>query len=282
MSLKPVSAIATVLMLGAAAIACATTSSPAASGQAETTSQRTVDPSKPTIVLVHGAFADSSSWNGVVSRLQQHGYPVIAPPNQLRGVETDAASVKSVLKSVQGPIVLVGHSYGGVVISQAAKDESSVKALVYIAAFIPEAGESAVDLATKFPGAKFSPATLRSVKYTKTDGSEGSDTYIRNEAFRDVFAADVPENTAALMAATQRPVEIGALNTKFQGTPAWKSVPSWALVASGDNAIPAASERFMADRAKAHTVEVNASHAVSVSQPDAVANIIEEAARSVK
>ncbi|WP_394841729.1 alpha/beta hydrolase [Pendulispora brunnea] len=280
MSIKPVSAIATVLMLGAAAIGCATTPPPAA--QAETTSQRTVDPSKPTVVLVHGAFADSSSWNGVVSRLQQRGYPVIAPANQLRGVETDAASVKSVLKSVTGPIVLVGHSYGGVVISQAAKDEPSVKALVYIAAFIPEAGESAVDLATKYPGAKFSPATLRSVKYTMADGKEGSDTYIRTEAFRDVFAADVPQDTVALMAATQRPVEIAALNTKFTGTPAWKSVPSWALVASGDNAIPAASERFMAERAKAHIVEINASHAVSVSQPEAVANIIDEAGRSVK
>ncbi|WP_394831039.1 alpha/beta hydrolase [Pendulispora rubella] len=281
MSFKPVSAIATVLMLGAAAIACATTTPPQAA-PAETTSQRTVDPSKPTIVLVHGAFADSSSWNGVVSRLQQHGYPVLAPANQLRGLESDAASIKSVLKNVTGPVVLVGHSYGGAVNSLAARDEASVKALVYIAAFLPDTGESAVDLANKYPGAKFSPTTLRSVKYTMADGKEGSDTYIRAEHFRDVFAADVSESTAALMAATQRPVEIAALTTKFPGVPAWKTVPSWSLVASGDNAIPAASERFMSERAKAHTVEVNASHAVSVSQPEAVANIIEEAARSVK
>ncbi|WP_394824399.1 alpha/beta fold hydrolase [Pendulispora albinea] len=241
------------------------------------------DPSpKPTIALIHGAFADSSSWNGVVQRLQQRGYPVIAPPNPLRGIESDAASVASVLKTVQGPIVLAGHSYGGMVISEAAKSVPAVKALVYVAAFLPEPGDSAIGLTTKFPGSKLAPTTTNPVPYATPSGGKGVDTYIKPDASRDVFAADLPASTTAILAATQRPIEGSALGGPFPGTPAWKTIPSWALVARADQAIPAECERFMAARAKARVVEVDASHAVLVSRPDAVADLIVQAAQGAR
>jgi pimeloyl-ACP methyl ester carboxylesterase len=230
---------------------------------------------KPTIVLVHGAFADSSSWNGVVERLQRKGYPVIAAANPLRGLESDAAYVASVVKDVTGLVILVGHSYGGAVISAAARANPQVKGLVYIAAFLPDTGESPLALSGKFPGGKLGPDTIKAVPYPG-----GTDIYIKQAAFRDVFAADVPAREAAAMAATQRPVENNSLGGVFVGTPAWRTIPSWALVASQDNAIPPAAERFMAERANAHIVEVKASHAVSVSHPDAVTNLITAAANA--
>jgi pimeloyl-ACP methyl ester carboxylesterase len=230
--------------------------------------------SKPTVVLVHGAFADSSSWNGVVERLQRRGYPVLAPANPLRGLESDQAYVSAVLKSVTGPIVLVGHSYGGAVISGAAKDNPQVKALVFIAAFAPETGESALELSGKFPGSKLGPDTSTPLAYPG-----GTELSINPANYRDVFAGDLSREAAAVGAATQRPVDVSALGAPFVGVPAWKTVPSWALVATNDNAIPAAAERFMAKRANAHTVEVKASHSVAVSRPDAVADLIQDAAR---
>lgn len=237
-----------------------------------------VDPQnpKPTIVLVHGAFADASSWSGVVQRLQQRGYTVIAPPNPLRGVDTDAASVASVLKTVTGPIVLVGHSYGGMVISAAAQGNAAVKALVYVAAFVPDTGESAGAILGRFPPTKFGPDKLAPVPH-----EGGADVYLKREAFHEIFAADVPDRTASVMAASQRPIEGAAIGAPFAGTPAWKSIPSWALVSRSDQAISPAAERFMADRAHAHVVEVDASHAVAVSHPDAVTDLILEAAHSV-
>jgi pimeloyl-ACP methyl ester carboxylesterase len=243
--------------------------------------QLTVDPQnpKPTIVLVHGAFADASSWSGVVQRLQQRGYTVIAPPNPLRGVDSDAAAVASVLKTVDGPIVLVGHSYGGMVISEAAQGNAAVKALVYIAAFVPDTGESVAAISGRFPATKFGPDKLLAVPHASP--SQGADVYIKRELFHDLFASDVPAGTASVMAATQRPIDGAAIGTTFTGTPAWKSVPSWALVARSDNMIGPVAERSMAERAHAHVVEVDASHAVAVSQPDAVAELIVAAAHSV-
>ncbi|MEV7326144.1 alpha/beta hydrolase [Streptomyces sp. NPDC093970] len=233
---------------------------------------------KPTIVLVHGAFADSSSWNGVIEHLRQAGYPVLAPANPLRGLASDAAYVASVVESVEGPVVLAGHSYGGAVISQAAEGQSKVKALVYIAAFIPEKGESALELSNSFPGSTLGSA-LNAVPFPLADGGTGTDLYINADKFHDQFAADVPQPVTDLMAATQRPIAASALE-EGAGAAAWHSIPAWSLVATADYNIPPASQRFMSDRAKATTVELDASHAVSVSQPRAVARLIEDAAEN--
>ncbi|ONI85175.1 alpha/beta hydrolase [Saccharothrix sp. ALI-22-I] len=229
----------------------------------------------PTIVLVHGAFADSSSWNGVVPGLQDRGYEVIAVSNPLRGIDNDAAYVASVVKAVDGPVVLVGHSYGGVLISRAAQELPNVHALVYIAAFQPDTGESALELATRFPGAKLGPDTTAVLVH---DGEP--ELRIKPEDFREVFAGDLPAGTTEVMAATQRPVTQKALTTGLPGEPAWRKLPSWALVATQDNAIPAQAQEFMAERAGSKIVRVDASHAVAVSNPDAVADLILDAAKA--
>lgn len=233
---------------------------------------------KPTIVLVHGAFADGSSWNGVVKRLQRAGYAIVAPANPLRGLASDAEYIHSMLKSVKGPVVLVGHSYGGSVISEAAVGDTRVKALVYIAAFAPAAGESALELSDKFPGSTLGP-TLNSVPFPLPGGGTGTDQYIKTDKFHDQFAADVPRSVTDLMAATQRPVAASALEEKATKA-AWRTLPSWTLITTEDRNIPPAAQRFMAERAHAHTVEVHASHAVSVSQPGAVTRLIEQAAQA--
>ncbi|MER5937875.1 alpha/beta hydrolase [Streptomyces sp. NPDC001928] len=231
---------------------------------------------KPTVVLVHGAFADSSSWNGVIKRLQRAGYPVVAPANPLRGLSSDAAYLHSVLGNVRGPIVLAGHSYGGSVISEAAAGDPDVKALVYIAAFAPDKGESALELSNKYPGSTLGE-NLDPVPFPLADGGTGTDLYIKRDKFHDQFAADVPAAQTDLMAATQRPVAASALEEKAADA-AWKTLPSWYLVATEDKNIPPAAQRFMADRAGSRTVEISASHAVSVSRPAAVAHLIEKAA----
>ncbi|MFE7745696.1 alpha/beta fold hydrolase [Nocardia sp. NPDC057455] len=234
------------------------------------------DPPAPTIVLVHGAFADSSSWNGVIERLRAQGHPVIAAANALRGLDSDAAYVASVLDSVEGPCVLVGHSYGGSVITVAAAGKTDVEALVYIAAFIPDEGESALQLTDKFPGSTLGPTT-RPASYPLPDGGTGTELYIRQEEFPRQFAADVPAATAELMAATQRPVALDALQQPATAT-AWRDIRSYALITSEDKNIPVQAQRFMAERAGAEGVEVAASHAVSVSTPDVVAALILRAA----
>ncbi|MFJ2399366.1 alpha/beta hydrolase [Streptomyces sp. NPDC087843] len=235
---------------------------------------------KPTVVLVHGAFADSTSWNGVMRRLRHDGYPVVAVANPLRSLSGDSAYLKDVLAGIEGPVVLAGHSYGGSVISNAATGNKNVKALVYLAAFLPEKGESAVDLSGKFPGSTLGEA-LRSVPFTNADGSQGTDLYIQNDKFRHQFAADVPRDETDLMALTQRPVTNAAL-TEGAAEPAWKTIPSWDLIATQDLNIPPKAQEFMAERAGAHTTEVRSSHAVSVSHPGKVTDVIEEAARSVR
>jgi pimeloyl-ACP methyl ester carboxylesterase len=229
---------------------------------------------KPTIVLVHGAFAESSSWDGVITRLNKAGYTTIAAANPLRGVADDAASVSAVVGSISGPVVLVGHSYGGPVITEAANGRSNVKALVYVSAFAPETGESSLSLSGKFPGSTLNNAIAA---VTLPDG--GRDLYIQAEKFHAQFAADVPEGAAKLMAATQRPVAQAAL-AEASGEPSWKTLPSYWIYGSADRNIPPAVLSFMAERAHARkTVVVDgASHVVMVSHPDQVAKLIEEAA----
>jgi pimeloyl-ACP methyl ester carboxylesterase len=229
-----------------------------------------------TVVLVHGAFADSAGWNGVVPRLQAHGLRVVSVANPLRSLRGDADYLGQLLDSVPGPAVLVGHSYGGAVITNAATGRKNVKALVYVAAFIPDTGETALELARKFPGGTLGEALDQPVMLA--DG--GKDLYIQQATFHQQFAADVPKATATLMAATQRPIAEAAL-TQASGAPAWKDLPSWSIYGTADKNIPAAAMRFMSERAGARKlVEVKgASHVVMVSHPDKVAELIIEAAR---
>ncbi|WP_030741623.1 alpha/beta fold hydrolase [Streptomyces sp. NRRL S-31] len=233
---------------------------------------------KPTVVLEHGAFADGSSWNGVIAELRADGYPVIAAANPLRGPASDAAALRTVLDHVKGPKILVGHSYGGSVISAAANGDPQVKALVYVAAFLPAPGESALELTGKYPGSTL-PDVLDPVTYQQADGTTATDLYIRQDKFHHQFAADVPAGQAALMAAEQRPIAQAALEEKAT-TAAWKTKPSWDIVTTKDLNIPVAVQRYMAKRAHAHTTEVAASHAVAVSHPHLVAGVIERAARA--
>lgn len=230
---------------------------------------------KPTVVLVHGAFAESSSWNGVVVNLKQQGYPVVAIANPLRSLSADANYVADLVKQTSGPVVLVGHSYGGAVISNAVQDNTNVTALVYVAAFAPEQGETVLELSGRYPGSTLGP-TLAAPVVLK-DGNK--DLYIQQDKFGEQFAADVPAAEAVLMAATQRPITELAL-TEAAGKPAWHTVPSWAIYGTADKNIPAVAMKFMAERAKAkNIVEVpGASHVVMTSHPDKVAALIVEAA----
>ena len=232
-------------------------------------------PAKPTIVLVHGAFADSSSWNRVIPILQQDGYTVVAAPNPLRGVRADADVVADVVKSIDGPVVLVGHSYGGSVISEAAEGLTNVKGLVYVAAFAPDAGETALGLTGQFPGSTLGPALAPPVKLT----NGGNDLYILQARFHDQFAADVPVAEARLMAAGQRPVAEAALS-EASTAPAWEHLPSWFIYGDGDKNIPPVAMGFMAERAKSRQTVVvkGASHVVMVSHAPEVARLIERAA----
>jgi pimeloyl-ACP methyl ester carboxylesterase len=232
--------------------------------------------SKPTIVLVHGAFAESASWNGVIAELNKDGYRTIAAANPLRSVSGDAAAVSAIIGSLPGPVVLVGHSYGGPVITEAANGKSNVKALVYVAGFAPDTGESSLALSGKFPGSTLGDALL---PVARPDG--GQDLYIQPEKFHEQFAADVSAAQANLMAATQRPVTDTAL-AEPSGAASWKIIPSYAIYGSADRNIPPAVMKFMAKRARAvKTVVVEgASHALMVSHPDEVASLIEDAAKA--
>jgi len=232
-------------------------------------------PAKPTIVLVHGAFADSSSWNGVVPILKQNGYSVVAAANPLRSVASDGAYVHALVASIKGPVVLVGHSYGGMVISNAANGLSNVKALVFVAAFAPEAGESAGALDSKFPGSLLGTALAEPVPLP----GGGHDLYVVQEKFHDAFAPDVPAAAAALAAAAQRPITDIAFG-ETATAPAWKTIPSWFVYGDGDTAIPPQAHAFMAERAHARATQVvkGASHVVMITHPDVVAKVIEAAA----
>jgi pimeloyl-ACP methyl ester carboxylesterase len=230
---------------------------------------------KPTVVLVHGAFAESTSWNGVIERLRANSLDVVAAANPLRSISGDAAYVRDVIAGIGKPVVLTGHSYGGIVITEAAAGNESVIGLVYVSAFAPDHGESAFELANKFPGSTLGDAL---VAYPVSTG--GNEFAIRQEVFNHQFAADVPSGQAALMGATQRPVTETALSEGLPTeAPAWKNIPSWFVIGGQDLNIPAAVQRFGAERAKARgTREVpDGSHALMVSNPDAVTDSILDA-----
>jgi pimeloyl-ACP methyl ester carboxylesterase len=238
---------------------------------------------KPTVVLVHGAFADASGWNGEIDRLDALGYPVVAPPNPSRGVAADAAYLRSFLSTIKGPVVLVGHSYGGVVITNAATGNPNVKALVYVAAYSPDQGDTVAALEQLGSGGRIGPATLDLRPYPAADGSIQMEGTIKTSVFRSIFAADVPARAAREMALTQRP---GALATLGEpsGAPGWKSIASWYLIPTEDHAIGTDVLRAMARRVHPRaTVSVSgASHAVLVSRPDATTRVILAAARTVR
>ncbi|OOV18025.1 alpha/beta hydrolase [Streptomyces avermitilis] len=262
-----------VIAAGCAMALCTTVAAPAAA-DGDTTTTTT----KPTIVLVHGAFADASSWNGVVERLERRGYTVIAPANPLRGLDSDSAYIASVLDSIKGPIVLAGHSYGGAVISTAAAGNPRVKSLVYVSALMPDVGESGMSLAARFPS-ELGTAT-KSVPY-RAGGVSGTDLYLKPDRLHQVFAADLPESTTRLMAVTQRPVATTAFSEQAK-VAAWKHIPSWFLVAKQDKAINPDQERFEAKRAGSHTVEINSSHVAMIAHPEAVSDLVLQAATAAK
>ncbi len=234
---------------------------------------------RATVVLVHGAFADASSWSGVITRLQSKGVPVTAPANPLRGITADAAYLAAALAQIEGPVVAVGHSYGGAVITNAATNAKNVVGLVYVAAFAPEEGET---LGAVEAGSKDSVLNSALVPRTYPIASGGSSTefYIDPAKARDAFAGDLSEQQAALIAATQRPVAESAFSEP-NGPPAWKHVPSWAVVATADRAAGTDVTRSMAERAGAKITELDGSHVIMVSQPEAVTNVILDAVAAV-
>ncbi|NUP45953.1 MAG: alpha/beta hydrolase [Catenulispora sp.] len=232
----------------------------------------------PTVVLVHGAFADATSWSGVIAELQSHGIPVLAPPNPLRSLSADAAYVASVASQIDGPVILVGHSYGGAIITVAGTAENVV-GLVYVAAYVLEEGESLGELQDRFPASPLG-ANLKQWTYPAADGTDAVEVSIAAGAFPSVFAADVAEDVTTVLAVAQRPLAAAAF-TEQASAAAWKTKPSWALIAAADNAINPDVERFGAQRAGATVVEVEgASHAVAVSQPKTVAELILQAVRA--
>lgn len=240
---------------------------------------------KPTIVIVHGAFADASGFGDSIASLHRRGYTVYAPPNPLRDLTADAAYLRAFLSTIAGPIVLVGHSYGGAVITNAATGNPNVKALVYIAAFALDDGES-LDAAGRLGGG--STDLIANVELRPYPGApdlpppltgKDLDVYIKQAAFRRIFAADVPATKTAVMAATQRPATLLATVTP-SGAPAWKAIPSWYLVARDDKALHPAAQRVMAARARAHTVEIASSHAAMISHPRDVTALVLAAANT--
>jgi pimeloyl-ACP methyl ester carboxylesterase len=239
------------------------------------TQPATAQNAKPTIVLVHGAFAESSSWNGVIAELLAEGYPVVAAANPLRSVKIDAYHVESLLNAIEGPVVLVGHSYGGTVITNAVNGNRNVKALVYVAAFAPDEDETTSELSGRYPGGTLGTALAPPVSLP----AGGKDLYIQQDKFGAQFAADVPSSKAKVLAAMQRPISEAALNEP-SGTPAWKRTPSWFIYGDLDKNVPAAALAFMAERAgsKETVVIKGASHVLMVSHPDAVASLIRRAA----
>ncbi len=231
---------------------------------------------KPTIVLVHGAWADASSWNSVIPLLQKAGFTVYAPPNTLRGLSSDAAVIATFLKSIPGPVVLVGHSYGGAVISVASATSPNVKALVYVDAFVPEAGESPQSLLSKYPPP---PSDfLVSIPFATGDGA---DLYIAQKYYGPVFATDVPPAVSAVMAVTQRPLAAAVFSEKAPQSEGWRTLPSWYVLGDADNMIPPALQLMMATRAKSHITHVpGGSHPSMIMHPQATVDAIFAAAAS--
>jgi pimeloyl-ACP methyl ester carboxylesterase len=237
---------------------------------------------KPTIVLVHGAWADSGSWNAVVRRLQSAGYTVDVPPNPLQGLTFDTATLTDFLSTISGPIVLVGHSYGGMVITNAATGNPNVKALVYDDAYIPAQGDTLEGLTGAQPGsclAVANPATVFNFVPFPGAPSGVVDAYVKASVFPGCFANGLPAREGALLAATQQPLATSAL-TDPSGVPAWKTIPSWDVVGTADHILPPAEQLIMAKRADAHVTEVNAPHLSMISNPGVVTSVIIDAARA--
>jgi pimeloyl-ACP methyl ester carboxylesterase len=244
-------------------------------------SQATTNTNAPlTVVLVHGAFADASSWNGVISRLQAKSVLVTAPANPLRGIAADSAYIASVFKQIEGPVLAVGHSYGGAVITNAATAAKNVVGLVYVAAFAPEEGET---LGAAEAGSKDSilNSALVPRQYPTASGGSATEFYIDPAKARDAFAGDLADQAAALIGATQRPVAELAFSEP-SGVPAWKTLPSWAVVATGDKAAGTDVVRSMAQRAGATITEVEGSHVIMISQPQVVTDVILSAVAAVR
>jgi pimeloyl-ACP methyl ester carboxylesterase len=243
------------------------------------TAQPSAQPGQqPTVVLVHGAFADASSWNGVIERLQQQGCTVVAPANPLRGVATDSAYLASVVNQLDGPVLLVGHSYGGALNTTAAA--TGVVGLVFVAAFAPDEGERLGDVEASSKDSVLNSALVQR-QYPTGQGTETATEFAIDPAlFREAFAADLPTEQTAVMAATQRPVAATAF-TDVSGPPAWKMLPSWAVVATGDKAAGSDVVRSMAQRAGADILEVEGSHVIMISQPQVVADLILKAVHAV-
>jgi len=236
------------------------------------------DGPKPSIVLVHGAWADSGSWDGVTQRLQADGYTVYAEPNPLRGLPYDAAYLADFLHGISGPIVLVGHSYGGAVITNAATGDPQVKALVYVDAFAPAQGQTLAQLLAAYPGSCAVPANLNVVPFPGAPIGVG-DAYIKQSVFPSCMANDLPAKVADALAVTQRPIATIALGQP-SGIPAWQTIPSWAVVGTADHAIPPALQLAMSNAAHAHITTINASHLSMISHPSTVADVILQAVRA--
>jgi pimeloyl-ACP methyl ester carboxylesterase len=234
-------------------------------------------PPPPTIVLVHGAFTDASSWAGVIGLLRAAGSTVRAPANPLRGLAHDAAYIKKVVRDIDVPVVLAGHGYGGAVITHAATDADNVVALCYVAGFGLDAGECILDIMSRFPSMPVADATFTAGLPTQLPGGPDSELYISEERFPQVFAADLPPHVRNVMAVAQRPIVHSALTSR-SGPPAWASKPSWYAIATADRMLNPSAQRFMAQRMAATEYLLDGSHAVVLSQPDAVAGMIREAA----
>jgi len=275
----------TLLIMMAAVLAAAglllasNQASPARAATGRTSAAAAGGGPKPTIVLVHGAWADSGSWNAVIRILQGDGYTVYAPPNPLQGLAYDTAAIAGFLHTITGPIVLVGHSYGGEVITNAAVGDSQVKALVYDDAFLPARGESLVSLTTA--GSCFAVHDLSTVFNFVPIAAPASltDAYVKPAVFPGCFANGLPAAEAAMLAATQRPLATGTF-TDQSGTPAWATIPSWDIIGLDDHIITPAEQLFMAHRAHARITEISAPHLSMISDPQAVASVIIQAAQA--
>ena len=251
-----------------------------AGSQAGATPSKPAAP-KPTIVLVNGAWANTASWSGVIARLQAEGYAVDAPPNPLRSLAGDAATISDFLKTIQGPIVLVGHSYGGAVITNASTGHQNVKALVYVDAFAPAKGQSALGLDARTPGSALGAGPEKVFNFVPYPGAPKGDAllYVKPAVFEQAFANGLPGREGAVLAATQAPAAYSAL-TASSGPPSWKTIPSWYVLGTIDHAIPPAIQLFMAKRMHAHITKVHAGHLSMIGDPGAVARVIAEAARA--
>jgi pimeloyl-ACP methyl ester carboxylesterase len=270
------------LTIGLALIAALTITLTTSQSQAKPRTG-TATSARPTVVLVNGAWANSASWSGVIERLQSQGYTVVAPPNPLQSLKGDAATIAGLLKTIKGPVVLVGHSYGGAVITNAATHNRHVKALVYVDAFAPAKGESALGLDSSKPGSALGAGPAKVFNLVPFPGAKKGDAlvYVKPSVFKRAFANGLPAKQGAVLAATQSPVVYSAV-TAPSGAPAWKAVPSWYVLGTIDKAIPPAIQLSMAQRIHAHITRVRAGHLSMVAAPSVVAKVITAAAKATR